>query len=157
VHKGCKTIANSRKLLVTEKGGDTRPPPRPPGCAEPVRPGHRPARVQRRTSAIGVIVVCGQKIALGRIHAGQAVTIAVSKTTLAIELDDQETRVVRRTPTKPVRNIEADRPWTVPIQFPSANVNHHWHGNVQPYLARRQSSTRSVIGVCIVGSGRQQR
>jgi transposase InsO family protein len=81
------------------------PPPRPPS---------EPARVQRRASATGVIVVCGQKIALGRVHAGQTLTVAVSDTTLAIELDDAETRVVRRTTTKPVRNIKADRPWTVP-------------------------------------------
>jgi transposase InsO family protein len=81
------------------------PPPRPP--AEPIR-------VQRRASATGVIVICGQKIALGRAHAGQTLTIAVSDTTLAIELDDAETRVVRRTTTTPVRNIKADRPWTVP-------------------------------------------
>jgi hypothetical protein len=81
------------------------PPPRPPS---------EPVRVQRRASATGVIVVCGQKIALGRTHAGQTLTIAVSDTTLAIELDDHETRVVRRTTTTPVRNIKADRPWTVP-------------------------------------------
>jgi transposase InsO family protein len=81
------------------------PPPRPPS---------EPVRVQRRTSATGVIVVCGQKIALGRTHAGQTFTVAVSDTTLAIELDDAETRIVRRTTTKPVRNIKADRPWTVP-------------------------------------------
>jgi hypothetical protein len=56
----------------------------------------------------------GQKIALGRTWAGQALSIAVSDTTLAIELDDAETRVVRRTTIKPVRNIKADRPWTVP-------------------------------------------
>jgi len=35
-------------------------------------------------------------------------------TTLAIELDDAETRVVRRTTTTPVRNIKAGRPRTVP-------------------------------------------
>jgi hypothetical protein len=81
------------------------PPPRPPS---------EPIRVQRRASATGLIVVCGQKIALGRIHAGQTLTVAVSDTTLAIELDDAETRVVRRTTTKAVRNIKADRPWTVP-------------------------------------------
>jgi hypothetical protein len=69
--------------------------------------------VQRRASATGVILVCGQKIALGRVHAGQTVAVAVSDTTLAIELADAETRVVRRT-TTPVRNIKADRPWTVP-------------------------------------------
>jgi hypothetical protein len=33
-----------------------------------------------------VTLVCGQKIALGRTHAGQTVTVAVSDTTLAIEL-----------------------------------------------------------------------
>jgi transposase InsO family protein len=81
------------------------PPPRPPS---------EPIRVQRRASATGLIVVCGQKIALGRAHAGHTLAVAVSDTTLAIELDDQETRVVRRTTTKPVRNIKADRPWTVP-------------------------------------------
>jgi transposase InsO family protein len=80
------------------------PPPRPPS---------EPIRVQRRASATGLIVVCGQKIALGRAHAGQTLAIAVSDTTLAIELDDAETRVVRRTTTTPVRNIKADRPWTV--------------------------------------------
>ncbi len=61
-----------------------------------------------------MIVVCGQEIALGRAHAGQTLTITVSETTLAIELDDAENRVVRRTTTTPVRNTKADRPWTVP-------------------------------------------
>jgi hypothetical protein len=42
------------------------------------------------------------------------VSVAVSETTLAIELDGAETRVVRRTTTTAVRNIKADRPWTVP-------------------------------------------
>jgi len=42
----------------------------------------------------------------------ETVAIAVSGTTLAIELDD--TRVVRRTTTTPVRNIKADRPRTLP-------------------------------------------
>lgn len=69
--------------------------------------------MQRRVSAAGVIVVCGQKVAPGRAHAGQTLSIAVSGTTLAIELDDAETRVVRRTTTMPARNIKADRPWAV--------------------------------------------
>ena len=75
--------------------------------------------MQRRASATGVIVVCGQKIALGRTHAGQTVAVAVSDTTLAIELDDAETRVVRRTTTKPVRNIKPTGPGPSP-QSPSA-------------------------------------
>lgn len=41
-------------------------------------------------------------------------TVAVSDTTLTIEFDGAETRVVRRTTTKPVRNIKAAQPWTVP-------------------------------------------
>ena len=55
-----------------------------------------------------------QKVALGRAHRHQTVTIHVSETTLAIELDDGETRVVRRTTTTAVRNIKSDRPRTVP-------------------------------------------
>ena len=99
----------------------TRPNPLTPaqiarlrGARPAAPPAVRTLRVQRRASATGVIVVRGQKIALGRTHAGQTLTVAVSDTTLAIELDDDETRVVRRTTTKPVRNIKADRPWTVP-------------------------------------------
>jgi hypothetical protein len=58
-----------------------------------------------------VIMVCGQKVSLGRAHKHQTLTIWVSETTLAIELDE-EARVVRRTTTLPVRNIKADRPPT---------------------------------------------
>ena len=60
----------------------------------PPRPSTEPIRVQRRASATGVIVLAGQKIALGRVHQHQAVTVHVSETTLAIELDDGGTRVV---------------------------------------------------------------
>jgi hypothetical protein len=59
-------------------------------------------------------MVCGQKIALGRLHKHKTVTIAVSETTLAIELDDEDTRIVRRTTTSPVRNIKSMRPRTAP-------------------------------------------
>ena len=83
---------------------------------EPPRPPSEPVRVQRRASATGLIMVCGQKIALGRANAGQTVTVAVSAVTLAIELDDAETRVVRRTTTTPVRNIKAGRPWAPPAR-----------------------------------------
>jgi transposase InsO family protein len=76
----------------------------------PPRPSLEPVRVQRRASNTGVITVCRQKIALGRVHRQQTLTVLVSETTLAIELDDGETRVVRRTTTLPVRNIKANRP-----------------------------------------------
>ena len=67
--------------------------------------------MQRRASTTGVILVAGQKVALGRVHQHQTVTVHVSETTLAIELDDGETRIVRRTTTLPVRNIKG-RPAT---------------------------------------------
>ena len=79
----------------------------------PPRPSTEPVRVRRRVSSTGVITICRQKVALSRTHQHQTVTIHVSETTLAIELDDGETRVVRRTTTLPVRNIKADRPRSV--------------------------------------------
>jgi hypothetical protein len=39
------------------------------------RPSTEPVTAQRRASNTGVIMVAGQKIALGRIHAGQVVTV----------------------------------------------------------------------------------
>jgi hypothetical protein len=76
------------------------------------RPSTEPIRVHRRASNTGVIMVAGQKIALGRGHAGRTVSIAVSETTLAIELPDDETRVVRRTTEQAVRSTKGQRPRT---------------------------------------------
>ena len=83
------------------------------------RPSTEPVTVQRRASNTGLIMVAGQKVALGRQHAGHTVTVHVSETTLAIELIDEnddsgdtETRVVRRTNTNAVRSIKGQRPRT---------------------------------------------
>jgi transposase InsO family protein len=78
----------------------------------PPRPSAEPVRVQRRASNTGVIMVVGQKIALGRNHKHQTVTVLVSETTLAVELDDGDVRVIRRTTTQPVRSIKGQRPRT---------------------------------------------
>ena len=78
----------------------------------PPRPSAEPVRVQRRASNTGVIMVVGQKIALGRIHKHQTVTVLVSETTLAVELDDGDVQVIRRTTTQPVRSIKGQRPRT---------------------------------------------
>jgi transposase InsO family protein len=79
----------------------------------PPRPSTEPVRVQRRASNSGILMVVGQKIALGREHRHQTFTVLVSETTLAIHLDDGEVRVVRRTTTTPVRSIkEHSRPRT---------------------------------------------
>nr|WP_319018791.1 IS481 family transposase [Microbispora sitophila] len=82
---------------------DARPAGPPP------RPSAEPVTVQRVASNSGVIMVVGQKVALGRIHARAIVTVHVSDTTLTIELPD-DTRVVRRTTTQPVRSVKAARP-----------------------------------------------
>src|SRR4051812_29582128 len=75
----------------------------------PPRPRSEPVTVQRRVSATGVITVCRQKVALGRVHAGRMLRVHVSEHTLAIELDD-ETRTIRRTTTRPVFAIKGSRP-----------------------------------------------
>ena len=51
-------------------------------------------------------MVAGQKIALGRIHAGQVVTVHVAAETITIDLGE-DTRTIRRTTTQPVRSIKA--------------------------------------------------
>jgi transposase InsO family protein len=78
----------------------------------PPRPSAEPVRVQRRASNTGVIMVVGQKIALGRIHKHQTVTVLVSDTTLAVELGDGDVRVIRRTTTQAVHSIKGQRPRT---------------------------------------------
>jgi hypothetical protein len=55
-------------------------------------------------------MVAGQKIALGRIHAGQVVTVHVAAEVITIDLDDHDTRTVRPTTTQAVRSIKAHRP-----------------------------------------------
>jgi transposase InsO family protein len=75
----------------------------------PPEPRTGPITVQRRASNSGVVMVVGQKIALGRVHAHKTVTIDVTDTHLAIHCDDG-TRTVRRTTDQPIRNIKANRP-----------------------------------------------
>jgi transposase InsO family protein len=76
----------------------------------PPRPSIEPVRVQRRADRTGVIMVVGQKVALGRIHARATVTIYVADTTLTIETGDGDVRTVARTTTQTVRNIRPMRP-----------------------------------------------
>ena len=76
----------------------------------PPRPSTEPVTAQRRASNTGVIMVAGQKIALGRIHAARVVTIHVADDTMTIDLGGDDTRTVRRTTTQPVRSIKAHRP-----------------------------------------------
>jgi hypothetical protein len=107
---------SSRELLRT------RPNPLTPAqikklrglrpAGPPPRPSTEPIRVQRRASATGLILVAGQKVALGRIHQHQTVTVLVSETTLAIEFADGDTKIISRTTSQPVRSIKGQRPRT---------------------------------------------
>jgi hypothetical protein len=72
-------------------------------------PATSPVTVQRRASNSGVIMVVGQKIALGRIHARKTVSVRVAADTLTIEIGTDDTRTVRRITDQPVRNLKAQR------------------------------------------------
>jgi transposase InsO family protein len=114
---------DSRELLRT------RPNPLTPAeiarlrsarpAGPPPQPATGPVRVQRRASNTGIVMVVGQKIALGRVHAGKTVAIAVTDTELAVECDDG-LRTFRRTTDQPVRSIKAHRPRKV--EHPSGPV-----------------------------------
>jgi hypothetical protein len=60
-------------------------------------------------------MVASQKVALGRVHKHQTVTVLVSDTTLAIELADGDVRIVRRTTIQPVPSIKGHRPRTASV------------------------------------------
>jgi transposase InsO family protein len=106
----------TRELLRTRPNplqpGEAMRLQRPKPVGTPPRPSTEPITVQRRASNTGGIMVCGQKVALGRQHKHHTVTVHVSETTLAIELPDTDTRIVRRTTDQPVRNIKGQRPRT---------------------------------------------
>ena len=81
----------------------------------PPRPSVEPVTVQRRASNNGIIMVVGQKIALGRTHAHQELTVHVAEYTITVELDDGGHRTFRRTTTHPVRNHKAQKPPTTSV------------------------------------------
>jgi hypothetical protein len=54
-------------------------------------------------------MVAGQKVALGRTHAGQTITIDVTDSDLAIHTDDG-LRTIRRSTVQPITRIKAHRP-----------------------------------------------
>ncbi|MEU1577632.1 IS481 family transposase [Streptomyces collinus] len=78
----------------------------------PPRPRVEPVRVQRRVSAVGTVMVCRQRVSLGRPYAGRTITVHVAESTLTVELDDQ-IRVIQRTTDIPVRHVKANKPHKV--------------------------------------------
>lgn len=108
---GTRELLRTRKNPLTPDQVKGLRGVRPAG--PPPRPSVEPVRVQRRASNTGVIMVAGQKVAIGRAHKHQTVTVLVSDTTLAIELEDGDTKIVRRTTSQPVRSIKGQRPRAV--------------------------------------------
>lgn len=68
-----------------------------------------PTIVQRRIGKSGDLMICKQRIHLGREHARKTVTVHVAEDTLKIELDDGP-RTIQRTNTKPVVIVKARGP-----------------------------------------------
>lgn len=87
-----------------------RRPSRARAARPPPRPSSEPVTVQRRASNTGVIMIGGQNSALGRIHAGQIVTVHVAEHTVTIDLGGDGTRAIRRTTTQAVRSIKPTGP-----------------------------------------------
>jgi hypothetical protein len=73
-----------------------------------------PVRVERRASNSGVVMVVGQKIALGRVHAHKTVIIDVTTPQLVVHCDDGA-RTYRRTTDQPVTRIKAHRPCNLDV------------------------------------------
>lgn len=78
----------------------------------PPRPSVEPVTIQRRVWDTGVIMVSGQKLALGRTHAHTTVTAHVAEHTITVDFDDGAQRTFRRTTTQPVRSWKAQHPRT---------------------------------------------
>jgi hypothetical protein len=86
----------------------------------PPRPSVEPVTVQRRASNSGVIMVAGQKLALGRTHAHTVVTVHVAEHTMTVDHADGARRTFRRTTNQPVRSWKAQRPRGVGVHPPRA-------------------------------------
>jgi transposase InsO family protein len=102
-----RQLLRTRPSPFTPEQAQTLQGARPAG--PPPQPSTAPVTVQRHASATGVIVVAGQKIALGRTHAGQTVTVCVTTTEITIEFGDGGTRTVTRTTSKPVRSFKGQQ------------------------------------------------
>jgi hypothetical protein len=104
---GTRQLLRTRPSPFTPEQAQTLQGARPAG--PPPQPSTAPVTVQRHASATGVIVVAGQKITLGRIHAGQAVTVCVTTTDITVEFEDGGIRTVTRTTSKPVRSFKGQQ------------------------------------------------
>jgi hypothetical protein len=82
----------------------------------PARPAHHPHQQPSRSacsggvSRRGDIVVAGQRIHVGIVHAGRTLTVEVADTTWRLCNDDGLIAEVARTTTKPVARFKVHKP-----------------------------------------------
>jgi len=83
---------------------DARPAGPPP------RPSTEPVRVQRRVSCRGALVVAGQRIHVGMVHAGRTVTVEAADHTFRVYDGDEQLTEVARTTLKPIGRFKVRKP-----------------------------------------------
>jgi hypothetical protein len=81
---------------------------RPAGPAP--QPAPEPVRVERRISSRGAIVVAGQRIHVGMVHAGRTVTIESTDRTFRVTAGEELLAEVPRTATKPIARFKVRKP-----------------------------------------------
>ncbi|WP_123028655.1 IS481 family transposase [Mycolicibacterium stellerae] len=82
---------------------------RPATSALPAPPPAGPQSVQRRVPKDGVVMVAGQRLRVGRTHAGTIVTVVVEDHHFRVLDGIAELSLHGRTSTKPIRNFNATR------------------------------------------------
>lgn len=115
---GPRAVSRVPLALAPSEDPRTRRVRRAVAAGPPPRPSTEPITVTRRASNSGVIMIAGQKIALGRTHAHQELSVCVADHTITVELDDGGHRTFRRTTTDPVRNHKAQKPPPTTPQAP---------------------------------------
>lgn len=92
--------ADLQRLTQSRRAATALPPP----------PPARPQSVQRRVPTDGVTMVAGQRLRVGRTHAGKIVTVIVEDHHFRVLDGQTELSLHARTDAKPIRNFNAHRP-----------------------------------------------
>jgi hypothetical protein len=83
---------------------DARPAGPPP------TPAPEPLRVERRIDCRGALVVAGQRIHVGMVHAGRTVTVETADNTFRVHDGDELLAEVARTTTRPIARFKVRKP-----------------------------------------------